>query len=93
MNEHTDNLLNYNQLMRYHKYKKKWSTLSKNEFGRLANGVGGRIKNPTNTIKFIKKKDVPIARRKDVTYGYFVCNVRNEKSEKNRTCLSLVDTE
>ena len=47
--------------------------------------VGGRIKNPTNTIKFIRNKDVPISRRKDVTYGSFVCNVRNEKAEKNRT--------
>ena len=42
-------------------------------------------KNPTNTIKVIIKKDIPIARRKDVTYVSFVCNVRNEKSENNRT--------
>ena len=85
MDEQTGRLLNYKQLMRYPKYKKIWSTLSANEFGRLANGVGGRIKNPTNTIKFIRKKDIPIARRKDVTYGSFVCSVRNEKPEKNRT--------
>ena len=39
------------------KYKKNWSTSSENEFGYLANGVGGRIKNTTNTMKFIRIKD------------------------------------
>ena len=71
--------------MRDPRYKKNWSTSSENEFGRLANGVGSRIKKPTNTIKFIKNKDISSARRKDVTYGSFFCNVRNEKSENNRT--------
>ena len=69
------------------KYKKNWSTSSANEFGRLANGVGGRIKKPTNTIKFIRKKDTLSSRSKDVTYGSFVWNVRNGKPEKNRTRL------
>ena len=71
------------------KYKKNWSTSSANEFGLLDSGVGGRIKNPTNTTKFIKRKDKPGSRRNDVTYGYFVCNVRNEKSEKKRTRLVI----
>jgi hypothetical protein len=39
----------------------------------------------TKTIDFIRKCDVPQSRMKDVTYGSFFCNVRNEKSEKNRT--------
>ena len=56
-----------------------------NEFERLAIRVGGRIKNPTDTIKFINKKDIPSARRKDVTYGSFLCSVSNEKYDKNRT--------
>ena len=84
MDEQTSRLLRYKQLMRDPKYKKNWSTSSANEFRRLENGVGGRIKNPTNTIKFIRKKDIHISRRKDVTYGFFVCNVRNEKIEENR---------
>ena len=69
------------------RYKKNWSTSSANEFGRLSNGVGGRIKNPTNTIKLIKKKDIWSARREDVTYGSFVCSVHNEKAENKRTCF------
>ena len=59
MDADTSKLLNYRQLMRDPEYKKKRSTSSANEFGRLANGVGGRINNPTNTIKFITKRDVP----------------------------------
>ena len=85
MDADTGKLLNYKQLMRSPKYKKKWATSSANEFGRLANGIGGRIKKPTNTIKFIKRKDIPRDRRKDVTYGSFVCNVRPEKEEQERT--------
>ena len=71
--------------MRDPKYKKNWSTFSANEFGRLANGVRGRIKNSTNTIRFIRRKDIPGSRRNDFTYGSFVWNVLNEKSKKNRT--------
>ena len=56
-------LLNYRQLMRNPKYKKQWSRSSANTFGRLANGVGRRIKNPTNTICFINKQDVPTKRK------------------------------
>ena len=85
MDAESGKLLNYRQLMKHRKFKKFWGISSANEFGRLANGVGGRIKNPTNTIKFIHKRDIPKERRKDVTYGSFVCTVRPEKKEKNRT--------
>ena len=34
-------LLNYRQLMSNPNYKKRWGISSANEFGRLANGVGG----------------------------------------------------
>ena len=72
MDEQTGRLLNYKQLMRDPKYKKNWITSSATDYGRLANGVRGRIKNPTNTIRFIRRKDIPRFRRKDVTYGSFV---------------------
>ena len=85
MDEETGQLLNYRQLLHGAKYKKQWSTSSTNEFGRLANGIGNRIKNPTNPIHFIHRKDSPQECRKDVTYGSFVCSVRPEKKEKNRT--------
>ena len=77
----TGKLLNYRQLLRHPKHKKGWQISSANEFGRLANGVGSRIKG-TNTIKFIQKHEVPKDRMKDVTCGQFVCMVRPEKAEK-----------
>ena len=82
-------MLNYRQLMRHPDYKKQWSLSSANEFGRLANGVGGRTKKTTNTIKFIRKEDVPKDRQKDVTYGQFMCTVQPEKAEKNRTRFTV----
>ena len=36
-------------------------------------------------MKFIPKQQVPEDRMKDVTYGKFVCNVRPENDEINRT--------
>ena len=71
MDAETGKLLNYKQSMRDPNHKKRWSVSSANEFGRLANGVGDRIKG-TNTIKFIREREVPNDRRKDVTYGSFV---------------------
>ena len=85
MDVDTGQLLNYKQLIQHPKYTKKWAISSANEFGRLANGVGNRIKNPTNTIQFIKKSAIPIDRRQDVTYGSFVYNLRPEKVEQERT--------
>jgi hypothetical protein len=40
----TGKLLNYRQLMRSTKYREAWSLSSASKFGRLANGIGGRIK-------------------------------------------------
>ena len=85
MDKQTGKMLNYRQLIRHRDYKATWSLSSANEFGRLANGIGGRTKNPTKTIRFIRRNDVPKERRKDVTYGQFVCTVRPEKAEQNRT--------
>ena len=62
----------------------QWRTSSANEFGRLAQGIGGRVKG-TNTINFIPKYLVPEDRIMDVTYGKFVCNLRPEKDEVHRT--------
>eukprot|EP00956_Cyclotella_meneghiniana_P024798 scaffold50421_cov81-Cyclotella_meneghiniana.AAC.3 len=86
LDEDSGKLLNYRQLLRHPKYKSEWKQSSANEFGRLTNGVGGRIKKPTNTMRFIRQQDVPKERRKDITYGSFTCSVRPEKTaEPNRT--------
>jgi hypothetical protein len=79
--------LKYRQLMRDPKYKETWSKSAANEFGRLAQGVGGRYKG-TNTIHFIHKNQVPHDRMKDVTYGSFSCDYKPNKTEKERTRLT-----
>ena len=53
--------------------KKIWFRSLENEFGRLAQGVGTRIKG-TNTLTFIPKREVPFATKK-VTYGRIVCDI------------------
>ena len=84
LDEETGKQLTYRQLLRHPKYKKEWSRSAADEFGRLAQGVGNRIKG-TDTIHFIHKHEIPKNRRKDVTYGSFVCTVRPEKADLNRT--------
>jgi hypothetical protein len=66
------------------KYKTAWSLSAANEFGQLANGITGHIKNPTNTIKFIFPHEVPADRMKDVTYRQFICLVRPKMAEPNQ---------
>ncbi len=84
MDKDTGKLLNYRQLMNSLKYKKAWSLSAANEFGQLANGIRGRIKNSTNTIKLISQHEVPADRRKDITHRQFVCSVRPKKAEPNQ---------
>ena len=91
MDKESGKLLKYRQLIKHPKLGEKWSKSSANEFGRLANGVGGRVKG-TNTIKFVRASDVPRERRRDVTYSQFVCTVRPEKSEKTGHDLLLEAT-
>jgi len=76
--------LKYRQLMCDPKYNETWSKSAANEFGRLAQGVGGRYKG-TNTIFFIHKNQVPHDRMKDVMYGSFSCDYKPNKTEKERT--------
>ena len=59
MDTDTNKLINDRQQMRNPKYENNWSTSSANGLGRLANGVGGCIKNLTNTIAFIKITEIP----------------------------------
>ena len=78
MDLETGKMLGYRDLLKHPKLGKDWQRSAANEFGRLAQGVGDRIKG-TNTIKFIKKENIPSERRKDITYAGFVCKVRPEK--------------
>ena len=76
----------YRQLLREPETSAAWTHSSANEFGRLFQGVGGRIKG-TNTCFFIHKHEVPADKR--VTYARFVCSERPQKTEVNRTRLTV----
>ena len=82
-------MLEYRQLLKHPTMKNDWAHSSANEFGRLFQGIGGRIAKPTNTCFFIHKHEVPQDRFKEVTYGKFVCSVRPQKAEPFRTRLTL----
>ncbi len=83
----TAEYLNYRQLLKDPKHAKVWAHSAANEFGRLAQGVGTRIKG-TNTIHFIRKNQVPQERARDVTYGSFSCDFKPNK-EKGRSPKSM----
>ncbi|KAL7544208.1 hypothetical protein ACHAWF_007592 [Thalassiosira exigua] len=73
MDRSTGKLLKYRQLIRHPDFCHDWTISSANEFGRLANGVGGHVKG-TNTITFVCREDIPKDRRQDVTCGQFQPN-------------------
>jgi hypothetical protein len=79
-------VMNYKQLITDPLTKEAWNRSSANEFGRLAQGVGGRVKG-TNTIHFIKHDEIPKDRKP--TYPRMVCEYKPNKVEKNRTRLTL----
>ena len=62
----TGKLLKYRQFLHDPKHKELCTKAGANAFGRLAQGVGGRITG-TNTIFFIHKNEIPQDRLKDVT--------------------------
>jgi Reverse transcriptase (RNA-dependent DNA polymerase) len=78
--------MEYRQLITDPVTKDAWLLSSANEFGRLAQGVGGRI-DGTNTIRFIPSNELPQGRQ--ATYPRFVCTERPQKTERNRTRLTL----
>ena len=86
--EETGRMLNYRQLFTHPKHKEVWTTSSADEFGRLAQGVGGRIEG-TNTIFFIPYSKIPRDRLRDITYGRFVCDIRMAKDNPYRTRLTV----
>ena len=84
----TGKQLEYKQLINHPdcKFCQTWQHSSANECGRLAQGVGGRIEG-TDTIKFLWYHEMPKNRRP--TYARFVCEIRPQKTEKERTRLTV----
>jgi hypothetical protein len=80
--------MKYRQLITHPDFRVVWNCSSANEFGQLAQGIDCRIQG-TNTIRFICKEEVPLDRLKDITYGKFVCELKPNKEEVERTRLTM----
>ena len=80
--------MKYRQLITHPDFRVVWNCSSANEFGQLAQGIDCRIQG-TNTIHFICKEEVPLDRLKDITYGKFVCELKPNKEEVERTRLTM----
>ena len=88
LDQETGKLLEYRQLLKHERFKEVWNRSAADEFGRLAQGIGGRIKG-TDTIRFIHKHEIPVDRFKAVTYIKFVCTIRTEKKDPCRTRATM----
>ena len=84
----TGQQLEYRQLITHPNahLRRTWQLSSANEFGWLAQGVGGRITG-TDAIRFIHHHEMPPTPRP--TYARFVCDIRPQKAEKERTRLTV----
>jgi hypothetical protein len=74
MHPKTSKPMTYHELITDPHTKADWELFAANEFGRLAHGVGGRIKG-TDTIQFIHHLEMP--------------HDRTQKLEVDRTRLEL----
>ena len=73
-----------------------WNTSYSNELGCLCQGIGVNPTNPTkqrvkgtNTFHAIRYNDTPLDRRKGIAFSKVVCTFRTEKSDPNRTCITI----
>ena len=81
LDKSTGKLMEYRHLIKG-KDKIIWERGMSNELGRLAQGVGTRMPHGTNTIKFVKFKDVP--KNKRPTYARIVSELRPQKPDPFR---------
>ncbi len=88
LDQETGELFKYRRLLKHPRFKDVWNRSTADEFGRLAQGIGGRIKG-MDTIQFIHKHEIPADRLKDITYIKFVCTVRTKKKDPYRTRATM----
>ena len=80
--------MEYRHLIKSPKHKAPWNTSFSNKLGRLAQGVGDRVKG-TDTIYFIDYTLIPNDRCGDITYVRILVDYCPHKTERNRTRLTV----
>ena len=89
MDEDTGDMLEYRHLVKIPKYRVVWTKAFGKEIGRLAQGQKGVVEG-TNALFFIPYADVPVKRRKDITYARICADPhRPEKADPNRIRITL----
>jgi hypothetical protein len=83
----TGKSLKHSELITLLRYKIRWMRSTANERGRLAQGLKRGVKG-TNTIKFIRREDVPAGRK--AKYGSFVIDIKTHKEQTEYTGLTVV---
>jgi hypothetical protein len=76
----TEDLLEYQHLLKHPKYKDFWSKSIGKEIWCLAT--------TTKTIAFRAKQEIPQAQRQDITYGRIICNYWPEKKDPH--CMHIM---
>jgi hypothetical protein len=90
----TGQSLEYRQLIKHPKYQEIWSSSYAKELGRLFQGFKGSNStappvNGTNTFHVIDFEDIPTDHLTEVCYSNVVCKVRLEKTDPNRTRITI----
>ena len=80
--------MEYRYLIGNPKYRALRRKSYRNELGRLAQGIPGRVKG-TDNVFFIGKVDIPADQWKDVTYGRIIVSYRPKKLDPNHTRLTI----
>lgn len=86
IDKETGKALKYHDLIKHPKYKAIWTKSAANEIRNLAKGVRGQYKG-TNTIQFVPKSAIP--KGKKITYARIVCEIRPQKPNPYRTCITI----
>ena len=91
----TGQSLKYLQLRKHPAFHKIWNESYSNELSRICqgnstspNGLGKRVKG-ANTSFLIRFEDIPADRRKEITYTKVVCKFCPEKTDPNRTRITI----
>jgi hypothetical protein len=92
----TGKSLEHRALRRHPRLGPAWATSYSNELGRLCQGIGSDASDPakqrvegTDTFHVLRYEDIPPDRRKGVAFSKVVCNVKPEKSDPNRTRITI----
>ena len=91
----TSQSLEYRQLLQHPEFHKIWNESYSNELCRLCQGIStspdgtGKCVKGTDKFFLVRFKDIPADRRKEITYTKVVCKVLLEKSDPNRTCITI----